>query len=76
MTMSGIQAARAELLDIDRKHYATVRVVIDYEAPPEVIMFNGEPFLLEIFLENDEGSIFYRRVRPYRVDASQIEAPR
>jgi hypothetical protein len=74
--MSGIHAARAELLDVDRKPYATVRVVVDEEAPPELIMFNGEPFLIEIFLENDEGAIFYRRVRPYRVDTSQIEASR
>jgi hypothetical protein len=73
--MSGIQAARARLLDVDRKPYATVRMVIDADAP-ELIMFNGEPFLLEIFLENGEGSIFYRQVRPYRVDASQIEASR
>ena len=69
--MSGIHAARAKLLDIHRKPCATVRIVIDDDAP-ELIMFNGEPFLLE----DGEGSIFYRQVRPYRVDASQVEASR
>ena len=73
--MSGMHAARAQLLDVDRKPCATVRIVIDDDAP-ELIMFNGEPFLLEIFLEDGEGSIFYRQVRPYRVDASQVEASR
>lgn len=60
-----IRCMQAELLGFQRERVAIVSVVIagDDDAP-EVIMFNGDPFLHD---RNIYGTA-YRQVRPFRCD--------
>ena len=67
--MSGIRAVSATLLGLDQQHRATVRVIIDRELP-DVIMFDGEPFILDrVWVD----PVSYHQLRPYRIDAGEEE---
>jgi hypothetical protein len=61
---AAIRTVRAEMLGLQRQRIAVVSFLSDDDLP-EVIMYNGDPFLL------DRGllGIAYRQARAFRVDA-------
>lgn len=58
-----IRPVRAELLGLSRERVAIVTIIAD-DRLPEIIMFNGDPFLLDVNLFGTA----YRQVRPFRAD--------
>lgn len=61
-----IRCLQAELLGLDHARVAVVSVVVGGDDDlPEIIMFNGDPFL------HDAGTFgtAYRQVRPFRCDS-------
>lgn len=63
---AAIRAVRAELLGLARERLAIITIVADDELP-EIIMFRGDPFLLDHALLGTA----YRQVRPFRADVGE-----
>lgn len=58
-----IRATRVELLNLEHRLIAIATIVTD-DRPPEVVMFEGEPFL------RAAGAVLtYRQARTFRADA-------
>jgi hypothetical protein len=71
--VSRCTAARGVLLGLDHRHVATVNMVIAADIP-QLVMFDGEPFLLK---RPGGAELVYVQIRPYRADCSlTIEAAR
>lgn len=62
--VSPFRHLHAELLGFERQRVAIISIVIAGDDMPEIIMFNGNPFL------RDPGVLgtAYRQVRPFRAD--------
>lgn len=67
-----VRAERAALLGLDGRRVAVVTMVVA-DRLPQIVMFEGEPFLR---LPGHYGAPRYAQVRPYRADAMVIEDPR
>ena len=63
-----IRVARAELFDLNQQRIAVVTLISDARLP-EVVMFNGEPFLRV----KRADVLAYDQARAYRADAMVIE---
>lgn len=61
-----IRAVRAELVGLDRHRVAIITVIAGDELP-EIIMYRGDPFLLDAAFF---GQV-YRQVRPFRADVGE-----
>lgn len=63
-TASKIRLVQARLVNIIGVGCGSVMIMVDDFMVPEVVMFDGEPFLrAEPF---DLDALFYRQVRPFR----------
>ena len=60
-----IRAVRAKLMDLQGKWLLDLTVVVGEEVP-KIVMFNGDPFLLEPYA--DEEFLLYFQERPFRAD--------
>jgi hypothetical protein len=70
-TVSPVRAVSALLLGLandagHRPNRATVRIVTD-DRPPQIVMYQGEPFLLASV---SRELLIYMQHRPFRADAS------
>lgn len=63
---AAIRTVRAEMLGLRRQRIAVVSFLCDDDLP-EVIMYNGDPFLLDAGLLG----VAYRQARAFRVDAGE-----
>lgn len=65
-----IRAQRVELAGLDGARIADAVIVVAAADYPQIIMFNGDPFLRgdDAAAELRAGTVFYRQVRPYRLD--------
>ena len=65
-----IRAQRIELLGFEGQRIADAVIVVAEPDYPEIVMFNGDPFLRcnDAAAELRAGTVFYRQVRPYRLD--------
>ena len=68
-----IRTAQARLLGLDGRTIGAARLIVDRGEFPLVVMVDGEPFLIERE-RCAPGALAYRKVRPYRIDASLLEA--
>ncbi len=57
-----IRCLQAELVGLDGARVGAVGVVIAADDVPEIIMFDGEPYLHDASIAGE----VWRRVRPYR----------
>lgn len=62
-----IRTVRAELVNLAGNRIAVADLVVD-DRLPEILMFEGEPFLRTSRADKTE----FHQVRPYRVDAMVI----
>lgn len=69
---AAIRAERAALLGLDGQRVALVNMVVDDDVPL-VVMFNGDPFLLDDYKWNQRRELAYAQVRPYRADCMVVE---
>ena len=70
-TSPSIQAARAKLMDLNHELVADLTIIVADEHIPEVVMFNGDPFLFQRAASDYgrfAGVLCYRQVRPFRAD--------
>jgi hypothetical protein len=70
--MSVIRAARAALIGLAGLRVATVTMVVD-DHFPKVVIYEAEPFLLELAVSGDKAEAVYRQTRPYRADAMVVD---
>lgn len=65
-----IRAMRVQLLGNADQPVADAAIVVVDADYPEIVLFNGDPYLrcADASAELRAGVVFYRHVRPYRLD--------
>jgi hypothetical protein len=66
-----LSAARVKLFGLDGSWVADATIVVSSTCDagmPEIVMFNGDPYLRDVFAYDRDQSQVYRQRHPYRLD--------